>query len=730
MIVLDNNIEVNIPNYDDLENKPSINGVVLEGNKTASELGIEVDTTNFYTKGQADGKFQQKGNYLTSVPSQYITDKQLNSRDYATNSDVMDEIGKLESALEGDINSKQDKLVSGENIKTINGISLLGDGNIVITGSGEGGSVDLSDYYTKSEVDNLIDNVEVDLTDYATTSYVNNNFQPKGNYQPKGDYLTEIPADYVTDSELEQTLNDKDYATKSEIPTIPTNVSDFTNDAGYITENYVEEYYQPKGSYLTSVPSEYVTESELNAKGYATTTQVNVKQDKLISGTNIKSINGLSLVGGGNIQIETDLSDYYTKGEVNEAINDISTNLADNYYTISEVDELIESAEPDLAGYATESWVGNHYQPKGSYLTSVPSEYVTETELNDALAGKLDIPYVIITAGNIGTAVRVLSGDLSAVLAAFREEKPFIAYFYTGTGYEFSDYSEIGEANTYYPLRLRYVKGYSGYNEGGYFSYSTEYGENNEAMDVRIEFDRTGKLASTVTEVKHNYLTKTYYDNYVAPLKQDKLISGTNIKTINGNSILGSGDITIEGGGSDVPYIVVKDDGNNSFSIASGNVQSVFDAYNNNKPYLIYLPNGIGAGYYSLAETVQVSGSQLQALSFAHTGTTHTWRYWRIYNDGDVNLYNEISLNYATTTQLNSKQDTLVAGTNIKTINGESILGEGNLTIEGGGTTDLTGYATESWVSENYYSTSETYSKLEIDSKIGNINTILENIIG
>ena len=34
--------------------------------------------------------------------------------------------------------------------------------------------------------------------------------------------------------------------------------------------------------------------------------------------------------------------------------------------------------------------------------------------------------------------------------------------------------------------------------------------------------------------------------------KQDRLVSGTNIKTINGNSILGSGDLTIEGGGSSI----------------------------------------------------------------------------------------------------------------------------------------------------------------------------------
>lgn len=44
---------------------------------------------------------------------------------------------------------------------------------------------------------------------------------------------------------------------------------------------------------------------------------------------------------------------------------------------------------------------------------------------------------------------------------------------------------------------------------------------------------------------------------------------------------------------------------------------------------------------------------------------------------------------YATTanvtSQLSTKQDTLVSGTNIKTINGESVLGSGDLTISGGG---------------------------------------------
>lgn len=41
--------------------------------------------------------------------------------------------------------------------------------------------------------------------------------------------------------------------------------------------------------------------------------------------------------------------------------------------------------------------------------------------------------------------------------------------------------------------------------------------------------------------------TKTYVDTQLTD-KQDKLVSGTNIKTINGSTILGSGDITISGG--------------------------------------------------------------------------------------------------------------------------------------------------------------------------------------
>ena len=77
-------------------------------------------------------------------------------------------------------------------------------------------------------------------------------------------FLTAIPSQYVTDAELSAALlpkantsdlaavattgNYNDLSNKPTIPTVPTNVSAFTNDAGY----------------LTTIPAEYVTDTELN----------------------------------------------------------------------------------------------------------------------------------------------------------------------------------------------------------------------------------------------------------------------------------------------------------------------------------------------------------------------------------------------------------------------------------------------------------------------------------
>lgn len=76
-----------------------------------------------------------------SIPTK--TSELTNDSDYATNANVNGEIGNLDNSLSSKINEKQDILVSGENIKTINNQSLLGEGNIEIIGGG--GSITIDD---------------------------------------------------------------------------------------------------------------------------------------------------------------------------------------------------------------------------------------------------------------------------------------------------------------------------------------------------------------------------------------------------------------------------------------------------------------------------------------------------------------------------------------------------------------------------------------------------------
>lgn len=121
----------------------------------------------------------------------------------------------------------------------------------------------------------------------------------------------------------------------------------------------------------------------------------------------------------------------------------------------------------------------------------------------------------------------------------------------------------------------------------------------------------------------------SFVNDYQLSGKQDKLTSGTNIKTINNQSILGSGNIDIQGGGSE--------------SVAWGDITG--------KPDF---------------KAVAISGSY-DDLTNKPTIPTKTSE---LTNDsGFVNDY-----------QLSGKQDKLISGTNIKTINNESILGSGNIT--------------------------------------------------
>lgn len=157
--------------------------------------------------------------------------------------------------------------------------------------------------------------------------------------------------------------------------------------------------------------------------------------------------------------------------------------------------------------------------------------------------------------------------------------------------------------------------------------------------------------------------------------KQDLLVSGTNIKTINSQSLLGEGNIEIESG-SNIPFLFI-----NSTAHLSGDFAAVKNAIANKTPFELYYVNILGYDDIAAPEVCFVSGENIQAtFHFESTTANHTVVQTTITPTG-----------VSADTSYHSYQEQLVSGTNIKTINGESILGEGNLEISGsGGTTDYT----------------------------------------
>ena len=577
-----------IPSTDNLATKQELAGEVSEREKQDSALGgmiageteareqaitnltatvqgkLDTATYNsekaaFETKENAAATYQPKGSYLTSIPEEYVTDTELNAKNYATQGWVTEQGYLTEHqdisglATKEELNGKQNTLVSGSNIKTINSQSLLGEGNIEITVQGGGitdapndGKLygrkseqwtevvipDTSNLATKAELGAKLDTATYNeekatfalkteipnVSNLATKQEVTEGLAGKANTSDLSNYLTTEAAQstYATKGELGAKLDVETYnsekatfALKSELP----DTSDF------ITKATADETYQPKGEYLTSVPEEYVTETELNGKGYATTAQLNAKQDVLVSGTNIKTINGNTILGEGNIQIEggggiTDApSDDKTYGRKNGAWSEIT--------------------EPDLSNYALKS--------------EVPKQYVQE------------IGFVAPSSINI-----------------FDQE---------------GNYKIIS------------------------FTDGITLGENGENVDVKLDNSFVNKVNG----------------------KQDALVSGTNIKTVNGNSLLGSGDITIEGGGSS--YTAGE-----GIDISEANVISV-DKETLNIPTLQTNINGSTNNYvYSTGNLNSKKTNVIADIFFANDNTLDTLRCYVRYWGNDSTYDNFLSI--------------------------------------------------------------------------------------
>ena len=208
--------------------------------------------------------------------------------------------------------------------------------------------------------------------------------------------IQKIPDTYATKEYVGQQID------AINLPTVPTNVSEFINDAGYLTKDVADGYYAALGttgsgdgvskeyvdielakkqniiddldnirskanSALQSIPDEYVTNEELEGKGYLTSHQdITGKQDVI-----------------------TDLEDIRTKA------NSALQSIPDEYVTNEELEgKGYLTSHQDITGkqdvISDLETIRSGAAAGATALQSVPAEYVTETEF-DGLLSNSDI---------------------------------------------------------------------------------------------------------------------------------------------------------------------------------------------------------------------------------------------------------------------------------------------------------------------------------------------------
>lgn len=101
----------------------------------------------------------------------------------------------------------------------------------------------MAKYITVDALKGTLEKIKADISAISTDGFVTTEALTTA----LEGYLKEIPAEYITETEL--------------------------NEKGYLTavpEEYVTEDELTAKGYITAVPAEYVTEEELTAKGYIT----------------------------------------------------------------------------------------------------------------------------------------------------------------------------------------------------------------------------------------------------------------------------------------------------------------------------------------------------------------------------------------------------------------------------------------------------------------------------
>ena len=344
---------------------------------SVTKQNVEAVLTGDITSHNHDSRYISKSNTGTYTPTaDYHPATKKYVDDTVAAVDVTEQIsGKADKTY---VDSKLDTKVDKISNKQLSTEDYTTEDKTKLAGIAAGAEVNVNADWNAESGDAQILNKPTIITEEQVDQKINTAIGSV--YKVKGSVANyeALPKDNVTIGDV-YNLEDTgaNYVATSTTPDWDK-LSETVDLSGYLTKTDAASTYQPKGNYLTSVPEEYVTETELNAKGYATTTQVNTKLDSSAYTaadvlSKVKTVDGVGsgldadlLDGkqGNEYALKTDISDevYISEGTQPDGEQEIWVDLSDNTF-----DELVVTEAPkDGKQYARQNgtWVEVEAAPK------------------------------------------------------------------------------------------------------------------------------------------------------------------------------------------------------------------------------------------------------------------------------------------------------------------------------------------------------------------------------
>ena len=378
----------------------------------------EVDLSDYYTKSQVDAKLSNVdlSNYYTKAQ----TTEKLNDK---LDKSVWDEA--FEFNEDGSLKVK---------------VNLYGDGEISAYGSGSTANteINLDNYYTKSEIDNKLDNIEctggtaeVDLSNYYTKAQVNTKL---GGYSE----TSHTHSDYSLTSHTHS-----DYATTATVNTHTANTTVHITAAERTKWNNAatSSHTHSNKTVLDGISSTKVTNWDKVVTDWSSIFEINADGSLKVK-VNLYGQGEISAFGSGETSndISVDLSNYYTKAQVDDLIDnidvgDVNVDLS-NYYTKAQVNTK-------LGGYSETSHTHSNY----SLTSHTHSQYASSSHSHSNYS---------LTSHTHSYAAASHTHPISAItsLQSTLDGK-------SGTGHSHSNYSLTSHSHSNYSLTSHSHSNYS-----------------------------------------------------------------------------------------------------------------------------------------------------------------------------------------------------------------------------------------------------------------------------